>query len=43
MMPPTKMGTVTYIAPAGNYTIQDKILETELDGVKTSHTHAGLS
>jgi V-type H+-transporting ATPase subunit A len=38
MMPPTKMGTVTYIAPAGNYTIQDKILETELDGVKTSHT-----
>jgi V-type H+-transporting ATPase subunit A len=38
MMPPTKMGTVTYIAPAGNYTIQDKILETELDGVKASHT-----
>jgi V-type H+-transporting ATPase subunit A len=29
---------VTYLAPAGNYTIKDKILETEFDGEKTEYT-----
>ena len=38
MLPPKGMGTVTYIAPPGNYTIQDTVLETEFNGVKTSYT-----
>eukprot|EP01137_Pigoraptor_chileana_P015416 Opistho-2@71310 len=32
MLPPKARGTVTYIAPAGNYTLQDTILETEFQG-----------
>merc|ERR1712241_411148 len=28
----------TYIAPPGNYTVKDKILETEFDGEKTEYT-----
>jgi len=31
-MPPSEMGTITYIAPAGDYTIQDTILEVEFQG-----------
>ena len=31
-------GTVTYVAPPGNYTIKDKVLETEFDGQKTEYT-----
>lgn len=38
MLPPKGMGTVTYIAPPGNYTIQDTVLETEFNGVKTPYT-----
>jgi V-type H+-transporting ATPase subunit A len=38
LLPPKARGTVTYLAPAGNYTIKDKILETEFDGEKTEYT-----
>lgn len=38
MLPPKSRGTVTYLAPPGNYTIQDVVLETEFDGVKSQHT-----
>merc|ERR1712042_27500 len=35
MLPPKSKGTVTYIAPAGNYSIADTILEVEFDGEKS--------
>jgi len=38
MLPPKGMGTVTYIAPPGNYTVKDTVLETEFNGTKTQHT-----
>ena len=38
LLPPKARGTVTYIAPPGNYTVKDKILETEFDGEKTEFT-----
>ena len=38
MLPPKARGTVTYIAPPGNYTVKDKIMETEFDGEKTEYT-----
>ncbi|CAB4061140.1 ATPeV1A [Lepeophtheirus salmonis] len=38
LLPPKARGTVTYIAPPGNYTVKDKILETEFDGQKTEYT-----
>jgi hypothetical protein len=38
MLPPKGMGTVTYIAPPGNYTIKDTVLETEFNGTKTQHS-----
>merc|ERR1719215_2140617 len=38
MVPPKARGTVTYLAPPGNYTIKDVVLETEFDGEKTSYT-----
>ncbi len=38
MLPPKARGTVTYLAPPGNYTIKDVVLETEFDGVKTPYT-----
>lgn len=38
MLPPKARGTVTWIAPPGNYTVKDKILETEFDGEKTEYT-----
>merc|ERR1719479_18258 len=38
LLPPKARGTVTYVAPPGNYTIKDKILETEFDGEKTEYT-----
>jgi V-type H+-transporting ATPase subunit A len=37
MLHPKAMGKITWIAPQGNYTIVDPILETELNGVKTKH------
>ena len=38
ILPPKARGTVTYLAPYGNYTIKDVVLETEFDGEKTSYT-----
>merc|ERR1711920_1169141 len=38
MAKPGSMGTVSYIAPKGSYTINDVILKTTLDGKETSHT-----
>lgn len=34
MIPPGKMGTVTYIAPAGLYTIEEEMIEIEFNGEK---------
>jgi len=33
MLPPNQSGRITYIAPAGNYTIEDTVLEVEFQGV----------
>jgi len=38
MLPPKSRGTVTYLAPPGNYTIKDVVLEAEFDGVKSQYT-----
>lgn len=38
MMSPKSKGTVTYIAPPGNYNINDVVLETEFEGERTKHT-----
>ncbi|VUZ41594.1 unnamed protein product [Hymenolepis diminuta] len=38
MLPPRAMGTVKWIAPAGSYTILDKILETEYEGKTSEHS-----
>ncbi|CAF2331794.1 unnamed protein product [Rotaria sp. Silwood2] len=38
MLHPKSKGTITYIAPEGNYTLDDVVLETEFDGEKTKHT-----
>jgi len=38
MLPPKSRGTVTYIAPAGSYTLNDVVLEVEFDGVKSKFT-----
>lgn len=35
MLPPKAKGRVTFLAPAGDYNIHEKVLELELDGVKT--------
>lgn len=35
---PRSKGTVCYIAPAGNYSVDDIVLETEFDGQITKHT-----
>jgi len=37
MLPPTAMGTVTRVAEAGDYTIEDTVLEVEFDGVTTQY------
>lgn len=39
MVPPGARGNVTYIAPAGEYTITDKVLELEFGGVKKVGAH----
>jgi len=38
MAKPGSAGTVTWIAPAGEYTIVDVVLKTEFQGVETEHT-----
>jgi len=37
MLPPTARGTVTYIAPPGQYSLEDKVLEVEFCGEKSSY------
>ncbi|CAG2059267.1 unnamed protein product [Timema podura] len=38
LLPPRAKGTVTYIAPPGNYTVDDIVLETEFDGDRSKFT-----
>lgn len=38
MLPPTSCGTVTYVAPAGQYTVMDKILEIEFMDERSEFT-----
>lgn len=38
ILPPRAKGTVTYLAPPGNYTVDDVVLETEFDGEKSKFT-----
>jgi len=38
MLPPNEMGTITFIAPEGDYTLEDKVLEIEFQGKKKEFT-----
>ncbi|KAI9731946.1 MAG: H(+)-transporting V1 sector ATPase subunit A [Cirrosporium novae-zelandiae] len=38
LLPPRARGTITWIAPAGSYTVAEKVLEVEFEGKKTEHT-----
>ncbi|CAO3597579.1 unnamed protein product [Absidia cylindrospora] len=38
MLPPKSRGTITYIAPKGQYTIDDVILEADFEGETTKYT-----
>ncbi|KAG7668581.1 hypothetical protein Ndes2526B_g03798 [Nannochloris sp. 'desiccata'] len=38
MLPPAARGNVTYIAPAGQYSIDDKVIEIEFGGVKKEYS-----
>ncbi|TRY81589.1 hypothetical protein DNTS_012094, partial [Danionella cerebrum] len=38
MLPPRSRGTVTYVAPPGNYDVSDVVLELEFEGVKEKFT-----
>jgi V-type H+-transporting ATPase subunit A len=38
MLPPSAMGKVKYIAPEGNYTLRDTVLEAEFNGAVTKYT-----
>ena len=38
MDPPNAMGTITYLAPAGNYSLQDIVVELDFLGKKSSYT-----
>lgn len=38
MLPPGEMGTISWIAEAGNYTLQDTVLEVEFQGKKKKFT-----
>lgn len=38
MLPPGARGNVTYIAPAGEYSLTDKVIEVEFGGVKKEYT-----
>ncbi|KAI5924375.1 V-type ATPase [Camillea tinctor] len=37
LLPPRARGTITRIAPKGEYTVDEKILEIEFNGTKTEH------
>lgn len=38
MINPRSMGTITWLAEKGSYTVDDVVCETEFQGVKTKHT-----
>lgn len=38
LLPPRARGTITRIAPAGSYTVDEKLLEIEFDGKRTEHS-----
>ncbi|RZF40335.1 hypothetical protein LSTR_LSTR006944 [Laodelphax striatellus] len=38
ILPPKAKGTIKYLAPPGNYTVDDIVLETEFDGEKSKFT-----
>jgi len=38
MVPPKGKGRITYIAPEGEYTIKEKILQVEFDGKLFDYT-----
>lgn len=38
ILPPRARGTVTYMAPVGNYTVDEPVLEVEFDGEKKKYT-----
>ncbi|KOB65412.1 V-type proton ATPase catalytic subunit A, partial [Operophtera brumata] len=38
LVPPRAKGTITYIAPAGNYKVTDIVLETEFDGERNKYS-----
>jgi V-type H+-transporting ATPase subunit A len=38
MLSPGSRGKITWIAPAGDYTLEDVVLKTEFEGEETSHT-----
>ncbi|XP_077100746.1 V-type proton ATPase catalytic subunit A isoform X1 [Siphateles boraxobius] len=38
MLPPKSRGTVSYVAPPGNYDVSDVVLELEFEGVKEKFT-----
>lgn len=38
LLPPRARGTITWLAPAGEYTVDEKILEVEFDGVKYDYS-----
>ncbi|KAF9891474.1 vacuolar protein sorting-associated protein 1 [Aspergillus nanangensis] len=37
LLPPRARGTITRIAPAGSYTVEEKLLEIEFNGKKSEH------
>uniref|UniRef100_A0A1I7Y462 H(+)-transporting two-sector ATPase n=1 Tax=Steinernema glaseri TaxID=37863 RepID=A0A1I7Y462_9BILA len=38
LLPPKACGTVTYAAPAGDYTVEDVLIEVDFAGTKTQYT-----
>lgn len=38
LLPPKARGKVTWVAPHGNYTLKDKVVEVEFDGKKSEYT-----
>merc|ERR1719506_1756516 len=42
MLPPDAMGKVSYVAPAGNYTVEEKVIELEFQGAKKEFTMSQL-
>ena len=38
MLPPQARGRVTYVAPSGDYTVDEKVLEIEFNGVKKEYS-----